>query len=176
MRRSGVDPWALPDGDDALGFLGRCFFWLIGAALFLLATWGFAPDWSLRVFGALPLLIHPAPAWTGIALMTIGVGLMIAAQREMGLAWRVGIRATERPALVTSGPYRFSRNPAFLGMLLAAIGIALTIPNALAVALLAASFVALSVQVRMEEAYLEGWLGAEYAAYTGRTGRWISLP
>jgi protein-S-isoprenylcysteine O-methyltransferase Ste14 len=61
-------------------------------------------------------------------------------------------------------------------MLLAAIGIALTIPNALAVALLAASFVALSVQVRMEEAYLEGWLGAEYAAYTGRTGRWISLP
>ena len=175
MRRAGVNPWALPGGDDALAFLGRCYFWLVGAAVFLLVAWGLAPSWSLRVFGALPLLLHPAPAWTGIALTTLGVGLVIVSQRALGLAWRVGIPAAERPALVTSGPYRFSRNPVFLGMLLAATGVALAIPHALAFALLAASFVALSVQVRLEEAYLEGWLGAEYGAYRDRTSRWISL-
>ncbi|HEX2137176.1 MAG TPA: isoprenylcysteine carboxylmethyltransferase family protein [Microvirga sp.] len=176
LRRSGVNPWVLASGDDAHGFLGRCYFWLIGSAFFVLLTWAFAPGWSVRFFGALPLLIHPVVAWTGIALDIIGIGLIVLAQREMGRAWRVGIPARERPALVTTGPFRFSRNPVFLGIVFTATGVALAIPHALSVAVLAAVYVALSVQIRLEEAYLEGWLGVDYASYATRTGRWLSLP
>jgi protein-S-isoprenylcysteine O-methyltransferase Ste14 len=93
----------------------------------------------------------------------------------MGGGWRIGIPIRERPQLVTKGPFRFSRNPAFLGILLCAFGLGLAIPHALSVAVLAATSVALSVQVRLEEAYLEGWLGAEYLGYKARTGRWLSL-
>ena len=175
LRRSGVNPWALPSGDDAHGFLGRCYFWLVGAALFLLVTWTLAPGWSLRVFGALPLLLHPVPGWGGIALMAVGVALVFLAQRELAAAWRVGIPTRKRPTLVTSGPFRYSRNPVSLGILVAAVGIAFAIPHALSLAVLAASSVALSVQVRLEEAYLEGWLGADYLAYKERTRRWVSL-
>jgi protein-S-isoprenylcysteine O-methyltransferase Ste14 len=176
LRRDGVNPWALPAGDDAHGFLARCYFWLVGAALFLLGAWALAPDWSVRVFGGLPLLLHPVPAWSGLALIAAGVGLVVLAQREMGRAWRVGIPTREKPHLVTTGAFRLSRNPAFLGMLVAAAGIALAIPHALSLAVLAATFVALSVQVRLEEAYLESWLGADYLAYRERTNRWVSLP
>jgi len=175
MRRNGVNPWVLPTGDDAHGFLGRAFFWLVGATVFLLAAWAVAPGWSLKVFGALPLLLHPAVAWAGIVLVLAGGALMVLAQREMGRAWRVGIPSRDRPTLVTRGPFRVSRNPVFLGVLLGLIGIALAIPHALSVAVLAASYVALSVQIRLEEAYLEGWLGGDYAAYARRTGRWLSL-
>jgi protein-S-isoprenylcysteine O-methyltransferase Ste14 len=175
LRGAGVNPWSLPAGDDAHAFLGRCYFWFVGGYLFLLVAWALASGWSLRVFGGLPLLLETVPAWTGLVLLGIGAGLAILAQREMGLAWRVGIPTREKPDLVTTGPFRFSRNPTFLGMLIAAAGVALAIPHALSVALLAAVFVALSVQIRLEEAYLEGWLGAEYLAYRDRTGRWLSL-
>jgi protein-S-isoprenylcysteine O-methyltransferase Ste14 len=175
MRRSGVNPWVLPTGDDAHGFLGRAYFWLLGATAFLLTAWAVAPGWSLRVFGALPLLLHPAAAWTGIALEVLGAAVIVLAQREMGLSWRIGIPSRDRPTLVTTGPFRVSRNPVFLGVLLALIGSALAIPHALSVAVLATSYVALSVQIRLEEAYLEGWLGDDYATYMQRTARWLSL-
>ena len=175
MRREGINPWALPAGEDAHGFLARCYFWLVGASLFLLVAWALAPGWSLRVFGAMPLLLDPLPAWTGLALIGLGAGLTALAQREMGRAWRVGIPSREKPALVTTGPFRWSRNPAFLGILIAATGIAVAIPHALSFSVLAATFVAVSVQVRLEEAYLEGWLGTDYASYRERTGRWLSL-
>ena len=174
-RRAGVDPWALPAGDDANGYLARCYFWLVGAALLLLFAWALAPAWSLRVFGALPLLLHPVPAWIGITLILAGFVLALVAQKAMGDGWRIGIPRRERLPLVTRGPFRFSRNPAFLGILLCAFGLGLAIPHALSVAVLAATSVALSVQVRLEEAYLEGWLGAEYLGYKARTGRWLSL-
>jgi protein-S-isoprenylcysteine O-methyltransferase Ste14 len=173
MRRAGVNPWVLPTGDDAYGFLGRSFFWLVGAYLFILLTWILLPGWSARVFGALPLLMSPVPAWIGVGLLALGSVLVVFAQREMGIAWRVGIPEKDRPPLITSGPFRFSRNPVFLGMLVVGIGFTLVIPHAVSLAALATTYIALSVQIRLEEDYLRNWLGDDYVAYAEQVARWI---
>jgi protein-S-isoprenylcysteine O-methyltransferase Ste14 len=173
LRRAGIDPWVLPTGDDAPGFLGRAFVGLVAVWAFVLVTGAVAPGWAVRALGAVPLLLGPAFAWAGVALMLAGVVIVVAGQRAMGQAWRVGIKTDDRPGLVTEGIFGWSRNPVFLGMLLAAAGATLAIPHALSLAALAATYMALSVQIRLEEAYLESWLGEAYGAYARKVGRWF---
>jgi protein-S-isoprenylcysteine O-methyltransferase Ste14 len=173
LRRQGVDPWVLPTGDDAPGFLGRAFVGIVAVWAFVLVSWAVAPGWALRALGAMPLLMGAGFAWAGVALMLAGVVLVAAAQRTMGRAWRVGIPTGDRPGLVTEGVFGWSRNPVFLGMLIAGLGATLAIPHGLSLAALAATYLALSVQIRLEEAYLEGWLGEAYGAYARKVSRWF---
>jgi protein-S-isoprenylcysteine O-methyltransferase Ste14 len=163
----------LPLGDDAPGFLGRAFVGLVAVWAFVLVTWAVVPGWALRSLGAVPLLLGPGFAWAGIALILGGVVLVVMGQRAMGRAWRVGIPTSDKPKLVTDGIFGWSRNPVFLGMLLAALGATLMIPHGLSLAALAATYLALSVQIRLEEAYLDGWLGKAYADYAAKVGRWF---
>jgi protein-S-isoprenylcysteine O-methyltransferase Ste14 len=74
---------------------------------------------------------------------------------------------------VTRGPFRLSRNPVFFGLLVAALGVALVIPTALAWALLGATYVAISTQVRLEEEHLRGLHGPDYVAYCAAVPRWL---
>lgn len=173
LRRAGVDPWVLPTGDDAPGFLGRAFVGLVAVWAFVLATWAVTPGWAIRSLGAVPLLLGTGFAWAGVALMLAGVVIVVAGQRAMGRAWRVGIKTDDRPGLVTDGIFGWSRNPVFLGMLMAAAGATLAIPHGLSLAAFAATYMALSLQIRLEEAYLDGWLGEAYGAYARRVGRWF---
>jgi protein-S-isoprenylcysteine O-methyltransferase Ste14 len=77
-------------------------------------------------------------------------------------------------ALVTAGPYRFSRNPIYLAMTLLGAGIAL-LTNAgwvLAGGLAAALVVEKGV-IEREERYLQSRFGERYAAYRARVRRWL---
>jgi protein-S-isoprenylcysteine O-methyltransferase Ste14 len=77
-------------------------------------------------------------------------------------------------AIVTTGPYRLTRNPAYLGMALVYVGIAL-LSQALWV-LLPLPFVLAVVDRRViarEERYLERKFGQEYLDYKGRVRRWV---
>jgi protein-S-isoprenylcysteine O-methyltransferase Ste14 len=81
-----------------------------------------------------------------------------------------------RPAarFVASGPYRFTRNPMYLGMssTLAGVGLLLGRPWVL-VAALAASLAIDRWVIRREERYLERTFGAEYRDYCAAVRRWI---
>ena len=173
LRRAGVEPWVLPLGDDAPGFLGRAFVGLVAVWAFVLVTWAVVPGWALRSLGAVPLLLGPGFAWAGIALILGGVALVVMGQRAMGRAWRVGIPTSDKPKLVTDGIFGWSRNPVFLGMMLAGLGVTLAIPHALSLAALTGTYMALSIQIRLEEAYLESWLGEAFGAYARGVGRWF---
>jgi protein-S-isoprenylcysteine O-methyltransferase Ste14 len=77
-------------------------------------------------------------------------------------------------AIVTSGPYRLTRNPGYLGMTLASGAIALLagalwpfLPLAAAVAVIDRGVIA------REERYLAGKFGDEYHAYCARVRRWL---
>ena len=77
-------------------------------------------------------------------------------------------------AIVTGGPYRFTRNPLYLSMTLIYGGIT-ALANALPAALLLP--VVLHVMrrgvIEREERYLEGKFGDEYLNYKARVRRWI---
>ena len=77
-------------------------------------------------------------------------------------------------AIVTSGPYGFTRNPAYLGMALVYVGIAFLAgaPWALVPLPLVLLVINNGVILR-EERYLERKFGSEYLDYKGRVRRWI---
>jgi protein-S-isoprenylcysteine O-methyltransferase Ste14 len=82
------------------------------------------------------------------------------------------IRPTTR--LVRNGPYRYSRNPDYIGQTLLYVGIALALNTWWPLFLLAPTLVAAHFGViRREERYLEAKFGQEYRDYKKRTPRWL---
>jgi protein-S-isoprenylcysteine O-methyltransferase Ste14 len=76
--------------------------------------------------------------------------------------------------VVSSGVYRFSRNPMYLGFLLALVGWALYLSNLAAALLVPAFAVYMSqYQIKPEERALLAKFGAGYAQYMSRVRRWI---
>jgi protein-S-isoprenylcysteine O-methyltransferase Ste14 len=63
-----------------------------------------------------------------------GIVAMFGAQLAMGDAWRIGLDETERTGLVTGGPFRLVRNPIYTAMAVVGLGLALMVPNLVALA------------------------------------------
>ena len=76
--------------------------------------------------------------------------------------------------LATDGPFRYTRNPAYLSLTMVYAGVAFLARAPWALALLP---VALGVirrgVIEREERYLERKFGAEYVSYKARVRRWI---
>jgi protein-S-isoprenylcysteine O-methyltransferase Ste14 len=81
-----------------------------------------------------------------------------------------------RPAshLVASGPYRFSRNPMYVGLSVLYLGLALLFNVVWPIVLLPLVVFALyHLVIRREERYLADAFGDAYAAYRQRVRRWL---
>ena len=77
-------------------------------------------------------------------------------------------------ALVTSGLYRFSRNPIYVGDLLILVGWAVYLANIFSLALIIVFVTYMNhFQIKPEERALSARFGDEYKAYMGRVRRWI---
>ncbi len=74
-----------------------------------------------------------------------------------------------------SGLFAVSRNPTFLGMMAVVLGAFLVAPTTVTGIVLAAAWVAFSVQVRMEEEHLLAMHGGTYDRYRATVPRWIGL-
>jgi protein-S-isoprenylcysteine O-methyltransferase Ste14 len=77
-------------------------------------------------------------------------------------------------ALVTTGPYRISRNPGYLGMTLAYAGVALLSGALWPFGTLVPTLVLIDCGViAREERYLERTFGDQYRQYKRQTRRWL---
>ncbi|MGL4974098.1 MAG: methyltransferase family protein [Bosea sp. (in: a-proteobacteria)] len=115
------------------------------------------------------------PDIIGHLLVAIGACVAAASQMHMGASWRIGAAERETGALVDDGPFAVSRNPVFVGQVLLFIGLFLVFPSIVQGALTAALITAVVLQVRIEERVLAVTLGAPYADYSRRVGRWIGV-
>ena len=83
---------------------------------------------------------------------------------------------TNRPtiSIVDTGPYRFTRNPIYLGMMLALVGLAIAFDSLWPLVMLVpfALVIRYGVVAR-EEAYLERMFGEVYRRYRARVRRWL---
>ena len=134
---------------------------------------GLGLSWLRR----LPFL--PA-AWTTQTFVVGGMVFVLA----MGLfAWAIATMTragsnvpTSQPTtlIVETGPYRFTRNPIYLGMALALFGLAVMFDSVWL--LLAMALFALVIRygvIAREEAYLERKFGDIYGRYRARVRRWL---
>ena len=105
-----------------------------------------------------------------------GLLTTLVAQLAMGTSWRIGVDHSEKTDLVTEGPFSVVRNPIFSGMVPASLGIALLVPNVVALMAVALLLAALQIQTRLvEEPYLLKVHGNDYRSYAERTGRFLPL-
>ncbi len=76
--------------------------------------------------------------------------------------------------LVVDGPYRFSRNPIYLGFITLSLGVALLLRSPGALLLWPAAIILLDVVViRREERYLTRRFGEHYLNYRAHVRRWL---
>ena len=77
-------------------------------------------------------------------------------------------------ALALTGPYRFTRNPMYLGSAIASAGVALAANAVWPLALLpVAVFLVDRLVIAREERYLESRFGGAYTRYKGSVRRWL---
>lgn len=144
---------------------------LIVAPLFVSLWTYFLPRWiaGRQAFDA------PRP----LGWVVVAVGAAIGLPCVWEFAWRgLGTPAPYDPPrkLVISGPYRFVRNPMYVGMGLAELGEAIVFPNVTVLMLIVMAIQAVVVNlfiVGYEEPTLRRLFGADYEAYCHNVRRWI---
>ncbi|MCB1520493.1 MAG: isoprenylcysteine carboxylmethyltransferase family protein [Hyphomicrobiaceae bacterium] len=121
-----------------------------------------------------PGLDDTAARAIGLAIGAAGIALIVWAAMTL---WRH--RTTVLPnrgvsALVTDGPYRFRRNPIYIGDAMVLLGLAEMTKN-IWFAILVPVFVLLVTWLAIipEERHLEARYGDEWRAYRDRTRRWL---
>lgn len=128
------------------------------------------------------LLALPVPDGGAAAAMQLAGGLVAAAGLLLALACfalfarrRTTILPGGHPSgLVLRGPYRFTRNPMYVALVLSYCGLAAYLLTPWAIALLPLPLLALQrVVIPFEEARLHARFGGDYARYCARVPRWL---
>lgn len=114
------------------------------------------------------------PAAAGSLLMLSGSALYIASVRRFASIGQVSGRQPH--GLVTSGPYRFSRNPQLIDWSLVLGGAALAGRSAKALLLVVGFFLAHRLYLPIEERHLERTFGEIYQRYRREVPRYVYLP
>ena len=147
------------------------------AAYFAARGWVLALLFAGLVWSRALLSRSDAPLrWEMLSILAVAMLLRAWAGAHLGPHGN-GAKA-EAPALATTGPYAFSRNPLYLSNI--AIGTGLVFfANALSdettVAVLLFLFLHHVVLARWEEKHLRQTWPVEYEAYAAATPRWFSL-
>jgi protein-S-isoprenylcysteine O-methyltransferase Ste14 len=112
--------------------------------------------------------------WSGLVLVVAGMALVIAGRRAL-LAAETSINPFKPTmSIVTAGPYRFTRNPLYLGVTLIYCGLTLIINTWWCFVFLVPVLLLIHVGVvTREERYLEHKFGDSYRQYRARVRRYL---
>jgi protein-S-isoprenylcysteine O-methyltransferase Ste14 len=125
---------------------------------------------SLR-FNAGTSAVVPLTAWV---CMTIGMGLLAWAMLTFRRARTAIMPFNPASIIVTSGPYRFSRNPMYVALTLVYLGLSLLVGTVWPIVLLPIVLWSLyALVIRREEQYLGTAFAEEYGAYRRHVRRWV---
>jgi protein-S-isoprenylcysteine O-methyltransferase Ste14 len=128
---------------------------------------------ALNVWQPLPVSHSGSRIPVGIALLVVGL-IGVPAMRSFRKARTSPLPWKPTTALVTDGPYRFTRNPMYVGFtLLYLAGVVLANSAWPLFALPVILLVMQRAVIAKEEAYLERLFGEDYRRYRGRVRRWI---
>lgn len=140
----------------------------------LLALCAIAAGFAVEAAWPSALPAQGARIVAGLAIFALGfalAGWAIFAFRRAG----TGVE-TRKPSttVVAAGPYRFSRNPIYLGMVLGIVGVGIAAGSAWVIAMLVPFLAVIRTGViAREEAYLDAKFGEDYRRYRAGVRRWL---
>jgi protein-S-isoprenylcysteine O-methyltransferase Ste14 len=145
--------------------------------------WIFGPFFVLSLgMAVLPAYLDGRNLWAtdeavtpyvGLALLTLGGTLRLAAVFALGRRFTGLVAIQEEHRLQTGGLYRHLRHPSYAGMLLYMAGFVLVFRCWPGLLLVAGTLAVLLARMNAEEALLESEFGEEYASYRRRTWRLV---
>ena len=145
---------------------------LLFVAGFLIGMWLDASVRSLKFFGPSGAPLEAQIA--GMVVFVLGLAAGLWGFMTFRIAMTPIVPIAPATTLVTHGPYRFSRNPMYIGMTLAYLGLAVTLNTIWPVLLLPLALWGLvHFVIRLEERHLADTFGEAYEAYRRRVGRWF---
>jgi len=142
-------------------------YYLIG----ILAGFGLAWLYPVRL---IPAGFESAARVVGIALAVLAVALAASALMDFKRAGTSPVPLRPTTALVTRGPYRFTRNPMYLAFALVGFALALYFGSLwVAIGNVLAMLCVDRLVIAKEEPYLEEKFGDAYLDYKKRVRRWL---
>ena len=152
-----------------------------GGALFVALRLGGLALWSycfLYIAYPTPLVwsFLPLPngvRWIGAGVVLVLLPFVVSAQRALGRNVSPTVTTHEDHQLVTSGPYRWVRNPLYVAGALLFTALGLVSASWFLVAAAAVALALVWLRLPKEEAELEARFGQEYRDYVRRTGRFL---
>lgn len=122
----------------------------------------------------MPVVLPEGLRHLGGFLVVLGLGLAIVARAQFARAQTTVHTFHEPQKLVTSGVFRFSRNPMYVGLSLVAGGAAVFC-GAITSLALATLFIVVTDRwyIPFEERMLQATFGADFERYTCATRRWL---
>ena len=171
-RKTGINPLTFKKTDNAHDYNGKVFAFITIFELIVVGSYAFKNEWYEYL---LPFwyLEYPALQKIGWIFLIVSLILVWFSQSKMANSLRIGIDEDNSTKLVTNGMFSISRNPIFLGIMIANIGLFLTIPNAFTLLIVSLSTISVNTQIRLEEDFLKREFGNEYIEYAGKVRRWF---
>jgi|SRR5919197_2700839 protein-S-isoprenylcysteine O-methyltransferase Ste14 len=140
-------------------------------------AWAVAVLAGLALNWLMPLPFVPAAVptgWLGAMVFALALALFVWAIATIAQAGSNVPTNLPTTTIVDTGPYRFSRNPIYLGMVLGLIGLAIAINSLWLLLTLVPFAVAIRYGViSREEAYLDRKFGDVYRRYRAGVRRWL---
>ena len=129
---------------------------------------------TLHWFLPLTTVIAKPYNYVGMLFVFLGISLAVWAVRLFSLADTPIRPFEETRRLVLSGPYRFTRNPMYLGMVAVLTGVGLLL-GSLSPFIVVPLFIFLIQRyfIQHEERILSNRFGDEYRKFAARVRRWI---
>ena len=119
-------------------------------------------------------VLLPASVAAAVVLVTVGAVLAVWGQALFRKTHTTTVPGETSFALVTSGPYRVTRNPMYVGLFSVFVGISLAFTLVWSIILMLPVFYYLNwMVVPLEEERLTSSFGAEYEAYRKKVRRWL---
>jgi len=151
------------DVDNAGVIVRPPVLYVAALAAMLLLRW----VWPVPILGG-------AAFWPGVALVVLGVRILVWGRRTLVAGGTNVDPSLPSTAVVTSGPYRFSRNPLYLGLAIVYLGLTLVFDALWGIVLLALALIVMHLGViQREERYLERKFGDGYRQYRTAVRRYL---
>ena len=171
-KQTGANPYLFKNAEkpqDYLGFVSKIITFVLFFSLIINAFMPTMYKYLLPIW----YIENEIMLFIGFILLHVSLIWILVAQFQMDKSWRIGFDKNQKTELKTEGLFRYSRNPVFLGMIFTLFSVFLILPNIVTFCVFVVGYISFSVQIRLEEEYLQSVHGQRYNEYCKKVRRFI---